>query len=250
MSPYRIGLAAVAVLAVLVWQSANRAAASELHDAVNAGDLALVQTLLSGGANVNELDLFGTPLHGAAARGYVEIARVLIDAGADLEAEVVASQDKSHPLHSAASGGHVAMAALLIERGAKVDSRDSRGYTPLIVAITNGRAETAQLLLNAGADPIAEESTYHDTSLHLAALMNLPEMGKLLLAKGVDINLRSNHNGETPLFYATVERSFEMVAFLLSEGADPNIPDKSGTRPYLRASDKRIRDLLIKHGAK
>jgi uncharacterized protein len=56
--------------------------------------------LLAGGADVNEKDLFGTPLHLAAAKGELAIAVILIDRGADLEA--TGEPEGAHPLHTAA----------------------------------------------------------------------------------------------------------------------------------------------------
>jgi ankyrin repeat protein len=125
----------------LVFWSSSAARAGELTDAVKADDPQRIQALISGGADVNELDRFGTPLHMAVARGSVEIARVLIDAGADLEAE---GSLGARPLHTAALGNQAAVAALLIERGAEVDTRDSKGMTPLIVAASYGHVEIAE----------------------------------------------------------------------------------------------------------
>src|SRR3990172_7504907 len=70
------------------------------------GNLAQVQALLDAGANVNAVDEFGkTPLHGAAARGHVEVVRALRAAAG---ANVNARDDFGRtPLHEAAERGHV-----------------------------------------------------------------------------------------------------------------------------------------------
>jgi hypothetical protein len=60
-----------------------------LHEAVNAGHLAVVRWLLSNGADVNARTMRGsmaTPLHSAAFAGNLEIAQVLVKHGADLNA--------------------------------------------------------------------------------------------------------------------------------------------------------------------
>ena len=116
-----------------------------LFDAVNAGDTARVMALVNQGADVNQLGLFGTPLHLAAAKGYRGIAGVLIDAGADVEAR--GDPVNATPLHAAALTNNAAVAEFLLERGAVVDSRDDEGRTPLLVAASFGNAEVAAVLL-------------------------------------------------------------------------------------------------------
>lgn len=60
------------------------------------------------------------------------------------------------PLHVAAAHGYDEIAALLIERGADVDARDRLGNTPLILAAQEGQTDLARRLLAAGADPTAQ----------------------------------------------------------------------------------------------
>jgi len=69
-----------------------------------------------------------TGLHCAAFWGRDEIARLLIDAGADVNA---LTERKSTPLHDAARLTNVGMARLLLKRGAKPDARDKDNETPL-----------------------------------------------------------------------------------------------------------------------
>jgi len=220
-----------------------------LHDAVRADNVVLVKLQLSEGADVNDLDLFGTPLHVAASRNLVDIAKVLIDAGANLEAEAVVSQKRDHPLHTAAFANAVKVAELLISRGAQVDVRNTEGATPLSVAAMNGQAEVAELLLKAGADPLAEESHYYAAPLELAAANGRLNVVQLLFSLGVDINRRNKHDGSTPLWWATDQDRVDVVAFLLAHGADPNIPNNGGRTP-LRVATPSTRDLLLKYGAK
>src|SRR5262245_56461239 len=112
----------VPMFLALAFVSTNTVQAGELHDAVKTDNIDLVKVLLAKGADVNEPDLFGTPLHLAAARNSADIAKVLIDAGANLEAEAVVSQKRDHPLHTAAFANAVKVAELLISRGAQVDA--------------------------------------------------------------------------------------------------------------------------------
>jgi len=93
-----------------------------------------------------------TALHLAAFFGKTAVARRLVQAGADVR---VYSANDFHvqPLHSAAAGRHVEICRLLIAAGADVDATQRQGFTPLHSAAQNGDVELVELLLSAGADP-------------------------------------------------------------------------------------------------
>jgi ankyrin repeat protein len=93
-----------------------------------------------------------TPLHLAAFLGTTEVARVLIDAGADVAA--VAHNDMLvQPLHSAAAGHNVRLCRLLLERGAPANGQQQKGYTALDEAEMTNQDDLRDLLLEYGADP-------------------------------------------------------------------------------------------------
>ena len=196
-----------------------------LHDAVNAGDVARVQTLIAQGADPNADDLSGTALHLAAATGQTWIAAMFIDAGADVEA--VQEPGSARPLHLASIGNHKIMAKLLIDRGANLEAREAQGRTGLSVAAIYGSIEVAKILVLRGADIMAGD-VYLDTPLHLAAVSGKVEMADLLLSRGLDVNLRGGRSGEPPLHCAAATGSLEMVKFLIDRGADVNMRDKTG----------------------
>lgn len=72
----------------------------------------------------------------AAAGGSTEVARLLIDGGADVNAV----RHLDTPLHIAARFGHAAMMRLLVHHGADPSARDALGRTPLEVARAGGHA--------------------------------------------------------------------------------------------------------------
>lgn len=121
-----------------------------------------------------------TPLHWAAHNGYTEIVTLLLDAGADLEADEIGLYG-GKPLHWCAEHEpHILK--LLLERGAVVDSRNLKtGDTPLIMCARqrDDCVECARLLLDAGADP---RVVNHDgkTALDYAAARDGSQVAALL----------------------------------------------------------------------
>jgi ankyrin repeat protein len=203
-----------------------------IFEAINAGDFGRVITHLNKGADVNQSDLFGTPLHRAASNGQVAIMVALIDAGADLEA--IGEPEKAHPLHAAALSDRPDAVALLIERGASVDARDAAGRTPLMVACSFGSVQAAAALLADGANPRAIDKAWMDSPIHYAAYAGSVELLKLLVAYGADINARNGNNGATPAHYAARAGHPDVVAYLASAGADLSLRDRTSHTPYGR----------------
>jgi uncharacterized protein len=93
-----------------------------------------------------------TALHLAAFFGKVEAARELLAAGASSHTygtNGLANQ----PLHAAAAGRHLEVCRLLLAAGADVNASQHGGFTPLHQAADHGDVEMVELFLSAGADP-------------------------------------------------------------------------------------------------
>lgn len=88
-----------------------------------------------------------TPLELAVGLGYTEIAALLIDRGANVNARSFGGLTASGwtPLHLAAFRGHREVAALLIDRGANIGAVDNEGHTALSRAVAKGHSEVAAL---------------------------------------------------------------------------------------------------------
>jgi uncharacterized protein len=92
-----------------------------------------------------------TPLHLAAFFGHPDVARLLVEHGADTRA-VARNPMRVMPLHSAAAARQFEIAKLLVDRGADVNASQELGFTPLHEAAQNGDVALTRLLLERGAD--------------------------------------------------------------------------------------------------
>lgn len=117
---------------------------SPLHLAVDRGDLALVTSLLNAKSDATLRDRTGwTPLHLAAAKARVEIATALLDAGTSPH---LLSAAGGTPLHEAAASGGVGMVKLLLDRGVDPAVVSQHGVTALQIARQFEQTDVVALL--------------------------------------------------------------------------------------------------------
>jgi ankyrin repeat protein len=110
----------------------------------------VAKVLIDAGAdlNLNSKNKFNaTPLQGAAASDWLELARLYLAHGANVNSR---SEEGTNPLGEAAGNGFVDFAKLLIENGANVNQKDDNGKTPLTIAIESKQEATAKLLREHG----------------------------------------------------------------------------------------------------
>jgi ankyrin repeat protein len=121
--------------------------------AAKKGDAAAVKQLLKLDKELtNARDTDGsTPLHCASWKGHVEVVRVLLDAGADINAKSQNEHYGDTPLHAASHGNQRDVVKVLIERGANLNSKNKIGRTPLGETEWHNATAAAKLLKEAGA---------------------------------------------------------------------------------------------------
>lgn len=111
------------------------------------GNEDIVRQLLLKGANPNQTSNNGyqvNPLYTAIHSGFDGIAKLLIEAGA--EVNIVQSGNLT-PLHAAAENGNIEMLIILLENGASVHIKNENGQTPSDMAAAKGHHEIAKILI-------------------------------------------------------------------------------------------------------
>jgi len=199
----------------------------ELLNAAQTGNVQEVQSLLTGGADVNATYIDGeTPLHLAADKGYTEVINLLIEAWANPNA---INYNGQTPLHLAAEYGHTGAVKALMVAGAIVDAIDYYGQTPLHLAAVYGHTDIVSRLILARAMVDATD-TYGQTPLHLAAWNGGTTIVQALIANGADVHARDN-NGRTPLYYAAINGHTNTVNLLTKAGESRSTSQAAGSNP-------------------
>ncbi|MBD0369478.1 MAG: ankyrin repeat domain-containing protein [Pyrinomonadaceae bacterium] len=172
-------------------------------------------------------------LHRAVDDGDFAALNSLISSGADLNAR---SNDEWTPLMLATIKGHTAMVEALLKNGADVNARNRKGWTALMFAVSMSDADTIRMLHMGGANVNARDKE-GKTALMQAVNENNRESLKILLEVGADINLE-DYSGETALDIARRRGYKEMVELLRRSGARSGSapPATSGTQQNVLSS--------------
>jgi ankyrin repeat protein len=279
-------------------KAANRYGVTPLHEASTLGSVSLMEALLKAGADPNAP--FGegeTPLMTAARTGNVDAVKMLLTFGASVNAKEAWRGQTA--LMWAAAENHADVVKLLIELRADVNAtsthyefpkltggsggiihdRPEGGLTPLFFAARQGAIESADRLIEAGADLHVTEPQYGFTPMQTAIFNGHYDLAARLVEKGADVNdgslytaiemrnLATYSNRPNPPDTDAHSSSLDIVTLLLARGADPNraytkkIPPRQaqgdivvtpGATPLYRAmkaTDLTVVRLLLDKGA-
>ena len=186
------------------------------------------------------------PVADAARQGDRDVVRVLLQQGADVN---TAEGDGMSALHWAADRGDVEMTKMLVYAGANIDSATRIGhYTPLHVASRGGFASVAEALIEAGASVNLMTTNSGVSALHLAAASGSTDTVAVLLDHDADVDARESAWGQTPLIFAAAYNRVGALRLLLEYGADPDITatavDLLNEEKLFRAAARRQRTVL------
>ena len=236
-------------------------------------------------ANADD-DLGDTGLHWAVKENAVEVARVLLDAGADVSVESgydggPQSVDRDTPLHFAVMKGNADMVRMLLDYGADASAADEDGFTPLhfvdkadiarmlldagaevlstakasytalFMAVYENEADIVRMLIDAGAD-VRHRVDFDRSALHVAVARGVAaDIVRMLLEAGAAVDARDN-DGRTPLHVAAHANTEELARVLLEAGAAVDAKDDEGWTPLIVAAENDAADtvrMLLEAGA-
>jgi len=190
----------------------------------------VVEYLLTKGAHINEKNgqTGLTALYKACVDGSLDIATVLLDAGADVNLK---STQGYTPLYAAVQSKHKPVVEYLLSKGASIDEKlGPLGLTAFYKASIDGSLDIAKVLVDAGAD-INMKSTEGYTPLFVAVQNKHKPVVEYLISKGARIDEKNGQNNDTALHKACVTGSLEVVKILVDAGADINAVNKQGETP-------------------
>ena len=186
---------------------------------VNAVGILVAMLLLTG--MTAPITLPDTPVADAAQGGDIDALRMFIAQGEDVN---VPHGDGMTALHWAAEHGDLEMANLLIYAGANPGAGTRIGkYVPLHLASKVGSVLVVKALLEAGSDVDPATNTTGVQPIHLGAESGDAEVIRTLVQYGADVDARERSWGHTPLIFAASQNRVEAIRTLIGFGADPSI---------------------------
>ncbi|MFA4948065.1 MAG: ankyrin repeat domain-containing protein [Candidatus Krumholzibacteriia bacterium] len=193
--------------------------ATPLAGAAQRGQIDVMTFLLDKGADPNyRLNEF-TAIMASFWRPDPETVRMLLAAGADVKRT---SETGGNVLHRFAQTPNVPVeiARLLVEAGADPTARNAEGSTPLTLACEHGYTDIVKYFASKGADVSNAGGAFGatGTGLHAAAAKGYGDLAAFLIASGAPVNAKDSE-GHTPLYYATRHGNTEVAKALKAKGA-------------------------------
>ncbi|KAM0289736.1 hypothetical protein ACHAO9_005610 [Fusarium lateritium] len=221
-----------------------------LYEATDNESQRTIELLLRYGASANATgEEYGNALTAAAYDGTIDIIKMLLDAGADI------NSPDGWALQHAAGEGHVDVVNLLLERGANVNACSSHSNMPqgtaLQAAVESGQSDIVDILLEHGADPNLGGGEFTHPIIAAASKGEEAIFKRLLDAK-VDVTVVGGEYMSTPLTYAAIYLPTDSIRLILDASADINHVDNEGDTALIVTAglgDHETVRLLLDYGA-
>ncbi|KAH8202507.1 hypothetical protein TruAng_003315 [Truncatella angustata] len=223
------------------------------HGRLGSKDSQATTTTQGSSATVTQRDQYQRELTAACARGNEErVRRLLTEHGPWTTAKDKTALRKA--LQKASARHHIDIIRLLLHHGAEVDAGANDEFPPLYRAAQAGQRAVVEELLAHRPDLEAREMRTWQTPLFAASMNGLHAIVSLLLAKGARVDAQ-DRDGRTPLLAMAINptfKSMETASLLADHGANLEAKDRIGRTPLLWAATNRNYDLaqtLLEKGA-
>lgn len=220
-----------------------------LHVAAANNSAAVIDALLSARADVDSRDANGkTPLDTAILHGSAQAVSALLSHGADVHHATAANQRGA--LHEACERGYAAIASLLIDAGADPTALDTSGQTPLDLALAYKNESVVAVLFHVTPQR-RELREIFERTMKSAAERGRTAVVRMLLDAGWDVN-RQTTEGLTYLHNAAFKGQSNVVRLLVERGAHVDAQDFAGETPLHDAAisgNAETIAILLDHGA-
>jgi ankyrin repeat protein len=247
----------------------TRGAYVDICTAAHTGDLDRVRELLdqdpSLGNRVSSYVTYylgsGSPLKNAAARGHMDIVKLLLDRGADPNLPEEGIAPNGHALYSAVYNGHYEVAKLLLEKGAIPNAPVESSADALSIAMSRNDDKMVDLLCSYGAARSLDLLSYYGDVRTASAifavdsgLANDPDALGQAASNGHDgfVRLMLRHQPDLAKRMAVAAKTRVMTEWLFERGMDPNHRDWLGVtrlHEFARRGDVENAALFLDHGA-
>ena len=197
-----------------------------LHVAVEGNGIEIAQLLIAAGANTKAISRYGVaPLLLAATKGNARMIEQLLEAGADAN---TSSPEGQTALMNASATGIADAVTLLIRHGARVNAVETwKGQTALMWAASENNVAAVEALIKAGGD-VRAKSKAGFTALLFAVRAGHGGAVKTLITAGANVN-DTAADGTSAAGMAVVNAHYEVALMLLDRGANPNAPQPQGS---------------------
>ena len=211
----------------------------------------ILKILVEAGADIDWICHENPVLYWAmqGANGNYDIVQILVDAGANVDAE----NEAGNPvLYRAIGRDDSTLVQILVDAGANVNAEDKDGNPVLYRAMqgANGNYDIVQILVDAGANVDAKDAKGRRPMLYWA--MSDSTLMKILVDAGANVNAEDEDGN--PVLYRAMQGAngnYDIVQILVDAGANVDAKDAKGRRSmlYWAMSDSTLMKILVDAGA-
>ncbi|MFW6002069.1 MAG: ankyrin repeat domain-containing protein [archaeon] len=183
-----------------------------LHQAINNDKNVMIDKLITGGYNVNQLDVDGNlPIHIACKKGNLDLVRSLLESGSICS---IKNNIGLYPLHLATMSGNKELVLELLSWGASPNPINYDQLTPIYYAVVLGYNDIVSIFCKIKEVNLNIKDKKNNTLLHIACIQGYDEIVQTLISKNVMSNILNNEN-KTPYDIA-LEKEFNKIIKILN----------------------------------